>query len=45
MITKEMTIRDVLVIDRINASIIMAYGMHCMGWRAWKWAAPPTAAM
>ncbi len=30
-ITKEMTIREVLDIDRSTASIMMAYGMHCMG--------------
>ena len=31
MITKEMTIKEVLDIDRTTAPIMMAYGMHCMG--------------
>ena len=31
MITKEMTIKEVLDIDRSTAPIMMAYGMHCMG--------------
>ena len=30
-ITKEMTIKEVLDIDRTTAPIMMAYGMHCMG--------------
>lgn len=30
-ITKEMTIKEVLDIDRSTAPIMMAYGMHCMG--------------
>ena len=30
-ITKEMTIKQVLDIDRTTAPIMMAYGMHCMG--------------
>ena len=30
-ITKEMTIKQVLDIDRTTAPIKMAYGMHCMG--------------
>ena len=29
MITKEMTIKEVLDIDRTTAPIMMAYGMHC----------------
>ena len=31
MITREMTIKEVLDIDRTTAPIMMAYGMHCMG--------------
>ena len=31
MITKEMTIGEVLLIDRDTAPIMMEYGMHCMG--------------
>ena len=31
MITKEMTIKEVLDIDRTTAPIMMAYSMHCMG--------------
>ncbi len=31
MITKEMSIEDVLSIDRDTAPIMMEYGMHCMG--------------
>ena len=30
-ITKEMTIKEVLDIDRTTAPIMMEYGMHCMG--------------
>ena len=30
-ITKEMTIKEVLDIDRTTAPIMMQYGMHCMG--------------
>ncbi len=30
-ITKEMTIKQVLDIDRTTAPIMMEYGMHCMG--------------
>ncbi len=30
-ITKEMTIKQVLDIDRTTAPIMMQYGMHCMG--------------
>lgn len=30
-ITKEMTINEVLEIDRTTAPIMMEYGMHCMG--------------
>lgn len=30
-VTKEMTIKEVLDIDRTTAPIMMAYGMHCMG--------------
>ena len=30
-ITKEMSIKEVLDIDRTTAPIMMAYGMHCMG--------------
>ena len=30
-ITKEMTIREVLDIDRSTAPIMIEYGMHCMG--------------
>ena len=30
-VTKEMTIREVLDIDRSTAPIMMDYGMHCMG--------------
>ena len=30
-ITKDMTIKEVLDIDRSTAPIMMAYGMHCMG--------------
>ena len=31
MITKEMSIGQVLSIDMATAPIMMAYGMHCMG--------------
>ena len=31
MITKEMSISQVLSIDMATAPILMAYGMHCMG--------------
>ena len=31
MITKEMSIGEVLQIDRTTAPIMMEYGMHCMG--------------
>ena len=31
MITKEMTIGEVLLLDRDTAPIMMEYGMHCMG--------------
>lgn len=31
MITKEMTINDVLNLDPDTAPIMMEYGMHCMG--------------
>ena len=49
-IDKTMSIGQVLEIDRTTAPIMMEYGMHCMGcpsarWKAWKWAAPPTAPM
>ena len=30
-VTKEMTIKEVLDIDRTTAPIMMQYGMHCMG--------------
>ena len=30
-IPKEMTIKEVLDIDRTTAPIMMEYGMHCMG--------------
>ena len=30
-ITKDMTIKEVLDIDRTTAPLMMAYGMHCMG--------------
>ena len=30
-VTKEMTIKEVLDIDRTTAPIMMEYGMHCMG--------------
>ncbi len=30
-ITKEMTIKQVLDIDRTTAPFMMQYGMHCMG--------------
>ena len=30
-ITKEMTIKEVLDIDRTTAPIMMEYGMHCTG--------------
>ena len=31
MITKNMSISEVLMIDRDTAPIMMEYGMHCMG--------------
>ncbi len=31
MITKNMSIGEVLMIDRDTAPIMMEYGMHCMG--------------
>ncbi len=31
MITKEMSIGEVLAIDGTTAPIMMEYGMHCMG--------------
>ena len=31
MVTKEMTIKDVLDIDRETAPIMLQYGMHCFG--------------
>ena len=31
MINKEMTIGEVLSVDRGTAAIMMQYGMHCMG--------------
>ena len=31
-VTKEMTIKEVLDIDRTTAPIMMQYGMHCMGY-------------
>ncbi len=31
MITKEMSIGEVMQIDSTTAPIIMEYGMHCMG--------------
>ena len=31
MINKEMTIGEVLTIDRGTAAIMMQYGMHCLG--------------
>ena len=31
MVTKEMSIGDVLRIDRETAPIFMSYGMHCLG--------------
>ena len=31
MITKEMSIGEVLAIDETTAPIMMEYGMHCMG--------------
>ena len=31
MITKEMSIGEVMQIDRTTAPIMMEYGMHCMG--------------
>ena len=31
MITKDMSIGQVLEIDRTTAPIMMEYGMHCMG--------------
>ncbi len=31
MITKEMSIGEVLAIDASTAPIMMEYGMHCMG--------------
>ncbi|NMA96272.1 MAG: DUF1858 domain-containing protein [Clostridiales bacterium] len=30
-ITKDMTIADVLAVDRGTAAIFMQYGMHCIG--------------
>ena len=30
-VTTEMTIKEVLDIDRTTAPIMMEYGMHCMG--------------
>ena len=31
MVTKEMSIGEVLMIDPTTAPIMMEYGMHCMG--------------
>ncbi len=31
MVTKEMSIGEVLNIDRETAPILMAFGMHCLG--------------
>ncbi len=31
MVTKEMTIREVLDLDRETAPIMLQYGMHCFG--------------
>ncbi len=31
VVTKEMSIGEVLRLDRTTAPILMAYGMHCMG--------------
>ena len=31
MVTKQMSIMDVLNIDRMTAPIFMQYGMHCLG--------------
>ncbi len=31
-ITKDMTIMQVLQMDREVASIFMSYGLHCLGW-------------
>ena len=31
MVTKEMSIGEVLMIDPSTATIMMEYGMHCMG--------------
>ena len=31
MVTKEMSIGEVLRIDRGTAPVFMAYGMHCLG--------------
>lgn len=32
MITEDMTIMDVLRLDRETANIFMKYGLHCLGW-------------
>lgn len=48
MITKQMSIGEVLRLDRGTAPIFMEFGMHCLAAptpppKAWKWPAWPMA--